>query len=80
VIETMGDGGPRTSTEPARVLLRPEEAARAIGVSRSQFFKLLADGSIRSLKVGRLRRVPVAELDSWVARELAQQSAAVTAA
>jgi excisionase family DNA binding protein len=80
VIQTMNDGGPRTPSEPARVLLRPEEAARAVGLSRSQFFKLLADGSIRSLKVGRLRRVPVAELEAWVAREMAEQAPAGVAA
>jgi excisionase family DNA binding protein len=56
-----------------RVLLRPEEGAEAAGVSRSQFFKYLADGSIRSIKVGRLRRIPVAEIEAWVTRQLEQQ-------
>ena len=45
------------------------------GVSRSQFFKFLADGSIRSIKVGRLRRIPVSEIEAWVARQLEQQTA-----
>ena len=63
----------RAPASPVRVLLRPEEAAEAAGVSRSQVFKYLADGSIRSIKVGRLRRIPVAELEAWVARQLEQQ-------
>ena len=60
-------------TRPVRVLLRPEEGAEAAGVSRSQFFKFLADGSIRSIKLGLLRRIPVTEIEAWVARQLEQQ-------
>jgi excisionase family DNA binding protein len=56
-----------------RVLLRPEEGAEATGMSRSQFFKLLADGSIRSIKVGRLRRIPLTEIERWVSQQLEQQ-------
>jgi len=63
----------RASTSPVRLLLRPEEGAEAAGVSRSQFFKFLADGSIRSIKVGRLRRIPVSEIEAWVTRQLEQQ-------
>jgi excisionase family DNA binding protein len=63
----------RTPASSVRVLLRPEEGAEAAGVSRSQFFKYLADGSIRSIKVGRLRRIPVSEIEAWVARQLEQQ-------
>jgi excisionase family DNA binding protein len=62
----------RIATTPVRVLLRPEEGAEAVGVSRAQFFKFLADGSIKSLKIGRLRRIPLAEIESWVARQLEQ--------
>jgi hypothetical protein len=29
---------------------------------------------LKSIKIGRCRRIPIAELESWVARELAQQS------
>ena len=58
---------------PDRVLLRPEEGAEAAGVSRSFFFKLLADGSIRSIKVGRLRRIPLSEIERWVSQQLEQQ-------
>ena len=66
---------PGIGRAPVRLLLRPEEAAEAIGVSRAKFYELMALGVIRSIKVGRSRRVPVAELNAWVTAELAAQSA-----
>jgi excisionase family DNA binding protein len=38
------------------------EAARRLGVSRSLVYELVADGRLRSVKIGRLRRVPVEAL------------------
>jgi excisionase family DNA binding protein len=58
----------------ARLLLRPEEAADAIGVSRARFYELLAAGKIKSIKIGRSRRIPVEELQGWVSEELEKQS------
>jgi excisionase family DNA binding protein len=63
------------SREPARLLLRPEEAARALGVSRARLYQMMAEGQITSIKVGRLRRIPLAELTKWVESALAEQSA-----
>ena len=50
-------------TVPLRLLLRPEEGAHAIGVSRARIYKLMSDGQIKSIKIGRSRRIPVAELE-----------------
>jgi len=58
-----------------RLLLRPEEGAEAIGVSRAKFYELMSRGEIRSIKVGRSRRVPLAELNAWIASTLAAQTA-----
>lgn len=49
------------------LLLRPEEAAEALGVSRSRLFELLAAGTIASVHIGRSRRIPRAALDDYVA-------------
>jgi excisionase family DNA binding protein len=57
------------------MLLRPEEGADAIGVSRARFYELMSEGRIKSIKIGRSRRVPITELQSWIAAELATQSA-----
>ena len=51
-----------------QLLLRPEEAARALGVSRSRMFELLATGKVRSVIVGkRSRRITHAALAEYVA-------------
>lgn len=59
--------------QPIKLLLTPEEAAQAIGVSRARIYELLGQREIPSLKVGRSRRVPVSVLQGWIARELAEQ-------
>lgn len=53
-----------------RLLLTPEAGAYAIGVSRAQMFKMLADGTLPSIKIGRLRRVPVDALRQWIAAQV----------
>lgn len=53
------------------LLVRPEEAARMLRLSRTEIFKLLGSGEISSILIGRRRRVPVAALNDYVARKLA---------
>ena len=54
-----------------KLLLRPVEAAEAIGVSRSRIYELLAAGTLPSVRIGVSVRVPVDALRSWVERQLA---------
>ena len=58
----MGDG-----TVVERVLLRPEEAAQALGVSRTTVFELIRSGALRSVKIGAARRVSATALADFVA-------------
>jgi excisionase family DNA binding protein len=53
------------------ILVRPEEAARMLRVSRTEMFRLLGSREIPSILIGRRRRVPVAALDAYVASRLA---------
>ena len=55
-----------------RILYRPVEAAEALGVSRARMYELLASGEIPSVKVGNVKRVPVASLNDWLQRRLAE--------
>lgn len=50
------------------LLVRPEDAARMLGVGRTKVYELMHSGALRSVRVGGLRRVPVAALDEYVAR------------
>ena len=63
-----GISGQAAQGRPPRLLLTVEEAADRIGVCRSSMFKLIRQGDIRSVKVGRLRRVTPAALEDFVAR------------
>ena len=49
-----------------RLLLTVSDAARRLGISRSLFYELLAAGEIESIRVGRLRRIPVQALADYV--------------
>jgi excisionase family DNA binding protein len=61
----------------AEELLRIEEVARRLAISRSRVYEMLDRGEIRALKLGKSRRVRVAEVDDFVERTAAAQ--AVTA-
>lgn len=60
---------PNTAPLP-RLLVSPEEGAEVIGVSRSRMYGLLASGEIPSLKIGKNRRIPLAEIELWIERTL----------
>jgi len=53
-----------------KLLLRPVEAAEAIGISRSKIYELLASGELPSVRIGASVRVPVEALRAWIAAQL----------
>ena len=55
-------------------LLTVAEAAFVTGCSRSLLYLKLMSGEIPSIKIGRARRIPVAALDEWVARQMEAQT------
>jgi excisionase family DNA binding protein len=50
-----------------RLLLTVQEAARRLGIGRSLMYELIASGAVRSVRVGRLRRIPSDALCSYIA-------------
>jgi excisionase family DNA binding protein len=58
-VETVDGAAPR--------LLRIEEVAERLAVSRSMAWKLIAHGQLRSVRIGRAVRVRPADLDGYVA-------------
>lgn len=69
-----------TSPAPdsAVVAFTVEEAARRLGVGRTTMYALIASGEVRSVLIGRLRRVPAEALATYLADR--SQAAAPTAA
>ena len=63
----MSGADPVSTYSPAeKLLLTPEEAARRLGLSRTQIFRLIARRQLRSIKIGRLRRISLRALDEFV--------------
>lgn len=48
------------------IAVGPAEAARRLGMSRSGIYELVAQGLVRSVKLGRRRLIPVSELHRLV--------------
>lgn len=60
-----------------KLLLTVEEAAEELSCGRTQVFHLIASGALRTVKIGRLRRVPAAALEDLITR-LAEDEAATS--
>ena len=54
-----------------KLLLKPQEAAETLGVSRSKAYALIAARTIPSIRVGGAVRVPAGALRDWIDRQLA---------
>jgi excisionase family DNA binding protein len=54
-------------TEAGRLLLRPEEVARVLGVGRTTVFELIRAGELRSVKIGKSRRISTEAVREYVA-------------
>lgn len=50
------------------LLLKPEQAAKSLGISRTALYNMLRDGSLDSVKIGRSRRISAEALESFVER------------
>jgi excisionase family DNA binding protein len=56
------------------LLVRVEEAARILSLSRSTIYELLDRGELPSVRCGAARRIPLAALHIWVEQQLAHDS------
>lgn len=50
-----------------RLMYRPEEAAEALAIGRTRVYAALAAGELRSVRVGRSRRIPADALREYLA-------------
>jgi len=59
---------PNTDRAPRRGLLRIEEAAVWLGLSKRTIYELLSRGEIESVQIGRSRRIAFTALERYVER------------
>ncbi|MDR7279820.1 helix-turn-helix domain-containing protein [Catenuloplanes atrovinosus] len=62
-----------------RVVLTIEEAAQRLGIGRTTMYALVMNGDIRSVTIGRLRRIPVRCLTEYVNALLSDDTTATAA-
>jgi len=67
-VEQSQNGRGRIVPEP--LLLKVEEAARMLSLSRTTVYELMESGQLPSIKCGTARRIPRAALDEWIAQQL----------
>lgn len=58
---------PRDSQE-AKLLLTPEEAADRLSLGRTKLYELMSSGALRSVRIGKSRRIPTTALADLVDR------------
>jgi excisionase family DNA binding protein len=51
------------------LLVRVEEAARILSLSRSTIYEMMDAGELPSVRRGMARRIPVAALREWVSQQ-----------
>ncbi|MSQ14885.1 MAG: DNA-binding protein [Dehalococcoidia bacterium] len=57
------------------LLLKPEDAARALGIGRTKLYSLLMDGSLESITIGSRRLIPRDALARFIDKHLAEARA-----
>ena len=62
------------NTDQPRTLLSVEDAARRLSLGRTTMFGLIHTGEILSVRIGRLRRIPLTALDTYTDRLTAEQN------
>jgi excisionase family DNA binding protein len=61
------------TTTPTKLLLTTEEAASVLGIGRTRMYQLVRTGKVRSVTLGRSRRIRPEDLETYV-EQLAGQS------
>ncbi len=69
----IGSVEPEEKGKARPLLVSVEEAGKLLGVGRTTVYGLIARGLLCPVHIGRLCRVPIAELDEFVARLRAEE-------
>jgi len=65
-LQLAGSEPAPSRARPEKILVSPDEAAELLSIGRTYLYELIHAGEIKSVQVGRLRRVPVAALHEYV--------------
>lgn len=68
-------GGPGTEHHGSEALLTVVEAAQYLRISRNLAYLLVANGQIPCIRLGRIIRIPRAQLEAWLRRQTSMRDA-----
>jgi excisionase family DNA binding protein len=55
-------------------LLTVKEAASRLALGRTTVYELIAKRELKSIKIGRARRVPESAVEQWIAQQVHEQA------
>lgn len=55
-----------TATTPQRLLYTPDNAGAILDVGRTTIYALIQSGELKSVKIGRCRRIPASALEDYI--------------
>lgn len=68
------EGVPGQDTR-TKFLLSIDEAATSLSLGRNTLYEMVLRGELSSIKIGRLRRVPVQAIQDFIGRHMEQEGA-----
>ena len=72
IVDALDKGKSMNPNTDDRLLLTVPEAARRLGMGRSFIYELVSKGEIKSIKLGRSRRIPVSALEEFIEAKLSE--------
>lgn len=57
----------------ADTLLTVNQVADRLAIGRTMLYQLIASDELRSVKIGRARRIPESAVNEWIARQIGDQ-------
>jgi len=73
-VPTDGKGMEKIKKQVEPLVLTPEEVAEMLSVSKFTIYRLIEQGDIPSVCIGRLRRVRKVDLEHWIEEHLSTAS------
>ena len=58
----------KTRAAPPPLCVTPAEAAQQLHIGRTQMYRMLKNGEVPSVRVGRKILIPIKELEAWLHR------------
>jgi excisionase family DNA binding protein len=55
-----------TVTPPKQLLYKPENAGAILDMGRTSVYHLMATGELKSVRIGRSRRIPASALEDYI--------------